>query len=266
MPLARRYEPSEYAPSYLYPSEFAALAACDVVPLERRWLYAVVVYTYARFGELAALECEDIDVAHDDIHIHRAVNGKTGAVHEPKTAAGNRHVPIEPALKALLLALMQARGGTGRLFPTMPAQRDAAKDLRADLVAAGVTRDAIYADDATRKNLTFHDLRATGVTWCVVRGDDGVKIQRRAGHEGFDTTLGYIREAESRRAGFGSVFPQLPEGLWSPLATGLATVEPIDGVLAGILLENLECPRRESNPHLENFKFPASALGLRGLR
>jgi hypothetical protein len=39
-----------------------------------------------------------------------------------------------------------------------------------------------------------------------------VKIQRRAGHEDIDTTLGYIREAENRTAGFGTVFPRCP---WS---------------------------------------------------
>ena len=53
--------------------------------------------------------------------------------------------------------------------------------------------------DPTRKAMTFHDLRATAITWCAVRGDDPLKIKQRAGHASFSTTEGYIREAENGR-------------------------------------------------------------------
>jgi hypothetical protein len=52
-------------------------------------------------------------------------------------------------------------------------------------------------NDPTRKAITLHDLRATGITWCAVRGDDALKIKQRAGHASFSTTEGYIREAET---------------------------------------------------------------------
>jgi len=58
--------------------------------------------------------------------------------------------------------------------------------------------------------MTFHDLRATGLTWLAIRGDDPLKIKQRAGHAAFTTTEGYIREAESVRDVFGDVFPTLP--------------------------------------------------------
>jgi hypothetical protein len=41
--------------TYLYPSEFASLVACDAVPLERRRLYALAAYTLSRAGELRVL-------------------------------------------------------------------------------------------------------------------------------------------------------------------------------------------------------------------
>jgi hypothetical protein len=63
----------------------------------------------------------------------------------------------------------------------------------------------------TRAPLTFHDLRATGITLCAVRGDDPLKIKQRAGHTTFQTTEGHIREGEAVREGFGDVFPPLPE-------------------------------------------------------
>ena len=62
-------------------------------------------------------------------------------------------------------------------------QREAAKMLRRALQEAGVRREALFADDAHRAPVTFHDLRATGITWCAVRGDEVLRLQQRAGHE-----------------------------------------------------------------------------------
>jgi hypothetical protein len=76
-----------------------------------------------------------------------------------------------------------------------------------------VKRADLFASDATRKAITFHDLRATGITWCAVRGDDALKIKQRAGHSTFTTTEGYIRDAENLREGFGAVFPRVPAEL-----------------------------------------------------
>jgi hypothetical protein len=59
-------------------------------------------------------------------------------------------------------------------------------------------------------------LSATGITWMAIRGDDALRIQQRAGHEDFQTTQGYIREAEAIREGFGNVFPPLPAALINP--------------------------------------------------
>jgi hypothetical protein len=50
----------------------------------------------------------------------------------------------------------------------------------------------------------------------AVRGDDPLKIKQRAGHTTFQTTQGYIREAEAVREGFAEVFPTLPACLLSP--------------------------------------------------
>jgi hypothetical protein len=64
--------------------------------------------------------------------------------------------------------------------------------------------------------ITFHDLRATGITWLAIRGDAPQAIQARAGHTDYATTLGCILEAESIRTGFGDVFPPLPSALLKP--------------------------------------------------
>jgi hypothetical protein len=43
-----------------------------------------------------------------------------------------------------------------------------------------------------------------------VRGDDAVKIQRRAGQVDLDARGRYFRRAEAMREGSGSPFPSLP--------------------------------------------------------
>jgi hypothetical protein len=86
--------------------------------------------------------------------------------------------------------------------------------LRQHLQTARVARTELFTSDAHRKHITFHDLRATGITWCAVRGDDPLRIKQRAGHKAFSTTEVYIREAENLHAGFGAVFPPLPGGLF----------------------------------------------------
>jgi hypothetical protein len=91
----------------------------------------------------------------------------------------------------------------------MPRMRDLAEGLRNFPALAGVTRRQLVVTDRTRKAITWHDLRATGITWMAIRGDDPLHIQHRAGHSSFSTTQGYIRQAEAVRAGFGDVFPAL---------------------------------------------------------
>jgi integrase len=75
----------------------------------------------------------------------------------------------------------------------MTRHRDLAEGLRTYLEVAGVTRADLHTADATRKAMTFHDLRATGLTWLAIRGDDPLKIKQGAGHSAFTTTEGYIR-------------------------------------------------------------------------
>ena len=236
---------------YLWPSEFQALITCERVPLRWRRLFALAVYTYARAGELAALDWSDIDLAHRTIHIHRSLDSRrSGALKSTKSDTARR-IPIEPALAPLLDAL-RAAGTVVRL----PGDGASAK-LRMYLRRAGVTRADLFASDATRKAITFHDLRATGITWCAVRGDDPLKIMQRAGHTDFETTKIYLREAENLSAGFGTVFPELPAEL-----LGSASVLRSASIGAPFHLETstFVWPLRGSNPRETLVKTETSDL------
>ena len=111
--------------------------------------------------------------------------------------------------------------------------------------------------------MTFHDLRATGITWCAVRGDDALKIKQRAGHKSFSTTEGYIREAENLRDAFGEVFPALPQGLLGSL--GSVSVSASPGGLAQPKTSMREWRRRESNSRRGSISNVAMPLFFRRL-
>jgi integrase len=211
------------AKQYIFPDEFLKLMAAgdEVVPLRYKVLYAVAVYTFMRAGELEALDwASDVDLEHNIIHVTKSIDRRTGKPKSTKTGE-TRRIPIDPNLRPLLQAIHDARKDqlpadqeavTGPVL-WLPPDEERAATLRKHLQAAGVKRPELYANDEQRKNLTFHDLRATGITWSAVRGDDPLRIKQRAGHSGFATTEGYIREAENLGRDFGDPFPPLPPGL-----------------------------------------------------
>jgi integrase len=251
------------AKSYLYPSEFRSLVECKGIDVAFRTLYAVAVYTYARAGELEALTWDDVDLEHGVIHITKAINRDSGEVQSTKSGI-TRRIPIEPELRPLLLRLKAERKeAKGRRVLWMPDNEDRAVMLRSHLRdKAGVKRAELFADDAHRKHVTFHDLRATGITWAAVRGDDPLRIKQRAGHSSFSTTEIYIREAENLCDGFGEPFPPLPPDL-----TGGGSATVLDSA-TGTTTPKPNLPASEwsnggSNPgplHCERSALPAELL------
>ena len=198
---------------YLYPSEVDALLSCSDVPLRWRRMFAITTYLYARAGEINALTWDDVDLERGIVHIHRSADRRTGEVKSTKTKTARR-VPIDPALRPLLEAMHADSKGEGRVSPVHETDKKLSRQLRRCLELADVKRAELFAADETRKPLTFHDLRGTGITWCAVRGDDPLKIKQRAGHSTFSTTEGYIREAENlRETNFGQPFGPLPASL-----------------------------------------------------
>ncbi len=209
-------EGTKKSKGHLYPEEFLALAACSRVVIRWRQLFATAIYTYARAGELEALGLEDIDLERGLIHIHRSVDRRDGTDKETKTNCPRR-IPIEPSFAPLLTTLVTMAKAEGRAkLLVMPPIEDLSANLRRYLEWSGVKRAELFADDATRKHITFHDLRATGITWMAIRGDEPLRIQQRAGHKNFSTTQGYIRTAETLGRAVGEVFPTLPKALFLP--------------------------------------------------
>ncbi len=215
----------ETAKQYLYPSEFLRFVSCPDVPLTWRRAIAIAIYTYARAGELRALLWEDVDLEHGTIHVHRSIDKETDE--EKSTKSGTaRRIPIEPELLPLLRFLraeaeeQEAAKDEGERVPVgsravveLPSKRDMARGLRRWLMRARVDRAELHHATQTRKAITFHDLRASGLTWMAVAGVEPMKIMQRAGHTDLATTMIYVRTAEELREGFGETFPTLPTAL-----------------------------------------------------
>lgn len=226
------------AKAYLYPAESAKLMACGRVTVAWRRMFAITTYLYARAGEVNALTWADVDIERGIVLIHASANRRTGELSTTKSER-TRRIPIELELLPLLRAMRAeaaawlADAGLSpenaakrlretRVSPTDATDKKLSVKLRRCLRLAGVDRAELFVErDATRKALTFHDLRSTGLTWCAVRGDEPLKIMQRAGHADFATTQGYIREAENLRDGdFGEPFPTLPPELLEKDETG----------------------------------------------
>ncbi len=202
---------TERSKPFLRPDEIVKLLSCegpDGVPLERRQVYAVAIYTAMRQGELRALRVRDVDMGAMQITVARTMkNGKE----KQKTKTGRlRVVQIEPNLVPLLKVLLEGRDGDARVL-AVRAHNRCASFLREDLMTAACARDALHANDEMRVHLQFHNLRDTCLTHMAVRRDPPQDIQWRAGHTTPAMTEAYISNARYQvGANFGTPLPPLP--------------------------------------------------------
>jgi len=215
------------AKQFLYPSELLAFVRCPKVPMLWRRAVVVAVYTYARDGELRALEWSDVDLEHRTIHVTKSWDRRARKITTTKTEE-TRRIPAHTNLLPLLRAMHDECGGAGSLVE-LPSERDMARGLRRWLRNAGITREELYETTPTSKAITFHDLRATGITWAAIDGLDLLKIMQRAGHSETETTMVYVREAENLRDGFGEPFPVLPLEALGVSLSSAAPALPADG-------------------------------------
>jgi len=198
---------------YLYPSEVLALLASAKIPLGRRVLYAVAVYTGLRKGSLYSLRWKGIDFEHGTISALR-VKGKRRD--GDGGDAGGR--PIfsrgDPSLMVLLRAwwIRCGRPEDGNVIREVGLERhhDEAQVLRADLRTVGVTRAILFSDAANVEPLRFHDCRSTFCTWARRAGRSDAWIAERTGHRLSGTMIDrYTRQAQTLEDLDYDAFPDL---------------------------------------------------------
>ena len=197
---------------WLYPREWLALAASVSVPREFRQICAIALYTGLRPGELRALTWDDVDLQALSLSVSKAM-GPDGEIKVPKTAQGQRVIPLHAHLVPLLTAL-KAKGGA--MVASFPAAEGGtmAGAFRDHLTTANVTRPRLTADNATEEPIDFRSLRDTHATWLALAGTPDKVVQRRLGHADPSTTDRYVKAAETFASdNVGEPFPPLPADL-----------------------------------------------------
>ena len=201
--------------TFLYPKEGTALLGAKDVPLEWRETYALALYLYLRPGELRVLRYSDFDFDAGHVSITRAWDYEAAKEKEPKTRNGVRKVPIEPALVPLLARMKKGRKATDLVVPALASfgEDHLAQLFRKHLTSAKVARAELHKSTRTHVQANFRSCRDSGITWLAMLGIDVAKIQRRAGHDTIDTTLGYVKIAEDIGGTLGVPFGPIPASL-----------------------------------------------------
>ena len=193
--------------AYVFPAELLSLLACVDVPLGRRVLYALAVYTGLRKSSLFALTWDRLDVKNGTI---LSIVSKTGIAQMFEIPAG------------LLWVLRRWRvllGSPAASSPIMPrasldlpvGRNGEAEALGDDLRAAGVDRGARFHRAKNVEPLRFHDPRTTFVTWAKRDGKGDDWISDRTGHLTPEMIERYSRAARTLADLKIEPFPELTE-------------------------------------------------------
>jgi integrase len=186
---------------FLTPLEISRLA--DAVIPQFRVLILVAGYTGLRWGEIAALRVDRLDLLRGSIEIRESVSEVGGHLRRHATKTGARRtVPLPRFLRDALAQHLEAHAGTDGAVFTSPAggplrhQNFYRRHFKPALSRAGL--------DAT---IRFHDLRHSAASIAINSGANVLQVQQMLGHSSAVMTLDT----------YGHVFPALAEQLRSNL-------------------------------------------------
>lgn len=142
-----------------------------------------LAYLGLRWSELAALRCEDINLARRRVHVVQRATEVDGRmdVDQPKSRAGHRYVPIPGRLVPVLEARLAGKAPDGLVFGSPAGDYLRVRNWR---------RRAGFDDAVKRLGMiaTPHDLRRTFGSLARMAGADLRFIQKAMGHESITTT------------------------------------------------------------------------------
>ena len=179
------------------PEQVAALASA-VGP---RWetLVFTAAYSGLRWGELAGLRRDDVDLRAGTLKVTRKlgeVNGKL-SFGAPKSAAGRRTIGVPSFVVRSLdlhMALYAEPGGDGLVFPAVEGG-----PMRRSNFRRRVWEPA--TDEAGVSGLRFHDLRHTAATLAAASGTSLKALMARIGHASAAAALRYQHVIDGQDAG-----------------------------------------------------------------
>ena len=189
------------------PREIKAIVA----HLEGRWrpLLLTAIFAGLRASEIRGLRWEDVDIKRAGLHVRQRAD-KFKTIGKPKSAAGERAIPMPPILVNALREWKLAcpKSELGLVFPTGAGEVEyhsniVTRGLAPVQVAAGVVTKAGAA-----KYTGLHALRHFYASWCINRKEDGglglplKVVQHRLGHSSIQMTADV----------YGHLFPSGDDG------------------------------------------------------
>jgi integrase len=169
-----------------------------IVPrLTGRWrpLLMTAIFTGLRASELRGLQWEDLDFKRAELHVRQRAD-KFKTIGKPKSAAGQRTIPMPPILVNTLREWKLAcpRSALGLVFPTGAGN----VEDHANIVVRGLAPAQVAAGVVTKggkaKYTGLHALRHFYASWCINRKEDGglglplKVVQHRLGHSSVQMT------------------------------------------------------------------------------
>jgi integrase len=179
---------------------------------EGRWrpLFVTAIFTGMRASELRGLTWDDVDFSRNQLHVRQRANlwGEIGA---PKSAAGDREIPMSPmvvnALREWRLACPRLKAsegdGEGRLWLVFPNGNGRVEN-HANIANRGFYALQIAAgmvDGEDRPKYGLHALRHFCASWLIEQGFSPKRLQALLGHSSIQMTFDR----------YGHLFPSLED-------------------------------------------------------
>jgi integrase len=178
----------------------AIIAALDD---RRRPLLLTAILTGLRISELRGLRWDDVDLKRAELHVRQRAD-RYNSIGRPKSAAGERVVPLPPTLVSTLRKWKLACP-IGELSLVFPAADGTVQSY------VNITRHALtptLAAGGVAAKYGWHSLRHFYASWCINRRVDGglelpIKVvQARLGHASIQMTANV----------YGHLFPRGDDG------------------------------------------------------
>ena len=170
-------------------------ALAEAVPESYMAMVLLAAWCALRFGEVAALRRDRVDLLHAEVRVSETVTElATGQrfAGPPKTDAGRRAVAIPPHLVPLVQRHLGAIGPSpsALLFPAPGG----------DYLSRMHFRQRVWLPALRTTGLTyrFHDLRHSGLTWAAASGATVAELVHRAGHSTAATAMRYQHATRDR--------------------------------------------------------------------
>jgi integrase len=169
---------------YLSHAQVAALAGAVTRHPE---VVRFLAYTGLRWGEMAALRVQDVDMLRRRVNVSRSVTEAGRLIWRTPKTGERRSVPFPAVLADELAALMVGKGRDDLLFTNTRGGVLRGTHYRHDVFAPAVA--VCQQADETFRTITPYDLRHTAASLAVSAGANVKAVQRMLGHARASMTL-----------------------------------------------------------------------------